>query len=276
MALKSYKPNTPGLRQRTILVRSEITAERPEKSLVISLPSRAGRDTFGRISVRRRGGGHKRAYRIIDFKRDKYGVPGIVKTIEYDPNRSANIALVFYKDGEKRYIIAPKGLTVGTEIVSGPNAPLAVGNALPLKNIPLGLTVHNVELTLGRGGQLVRAAGAGLGATIIAKEGDYVTLRLPSGEMRMVFGECYATIGELGNEDHMNISLGKAGASRHLGRRPKVRGVVMNPVDHPHGGGEGKTAAGRHPVTPWGKPTKGAKTRSKKKPSNKFIVKKRK
>ena len=257
MALKSYKPNTPGLRQRTILVRSEITAERPEKSLVISLPSRAGRDTFGRISVRRRGGGHKRAYRIIDFKRDKYGVPGIVKTIEYDPNRSANIALVFYKDGEKRYIIAPKGLTVGTEIVSGPNAPL-----------------HNVELTLGRGGQLVRAAG--LGATIIAKEGDYVTLRLPSGEMRMVFGECYATIGELGNEDHMNISLGKAGASRHLGRRPKVRGVVMNPVDHPHGGGEGKTAAGRHPVTPWGKPTKGAKTRSKKKPSNKFIVKKRK
>ena len=274
MALKSYKPNTPGLRQRTILVRSEITAERPEKSLVISLPSRAGRDTFGRISVRRRGGGHKRAYRIIDFKRDKYGVPGIVKTIEYDPNRSANIALVFYKDGEKRYIIAPKGLTVGTEIVSGPNAPLAVGNALPLKNIPLGLTVHNVELTLGRGGQLVRAAG--LGATIIAKEGDYVTLRLPSGEMRMVFGECYATIGELGNEDHMNVSLGKAGASRHLGRRPKVRGVVMNPVDHPHGGGEGKTAAGRHPVTPWGKPTKGAKTRSKKNPSNKFIVKKRK
>lgn len=274
MALKSYKPNTPGLRQRTILVRSEITAERPEKSLVISLPSRAGRDTFGRISVRRRGGGHKRAYRIIDFKRDKYGVPGIVKTIEYDPNRSANIALVFYKDGEKRYIIAPKGLTVGTEIVSGPNAPLAVGNALPLKNIPLGLTVHNVELTLGRGGQLVRAAG--LGATIIAKEGDYVTLRLPSGEMRMVFGECYATIGELGNEDHMNVSLGKAGASRHLGKRPKVRGVVMNPVDHPHGGGEGKTAAGRHPVTPWGKPTKGAKTRSKKNPSNKFIVKKRK
>ena len=274
MALKSYKPNTPGLRQRTVLVRSEITAERPEKSLVISLPSRAGRDTFGRISVRRRGGGHKRAYRIIDFKRNKYGVPGIVKTIEYDPNRSANIALVFYKDGEKRYIIAPKGLTVGTEIVSGPNAPLTVGNALPLKNIPLGLTVHNVELTLGRGGQLVRAAG--LGATIIAKEGDYVTLRLPSGEMRMVFGECYATIGELGNEDHMNISLGKAGASRHLGRRPKVRGVVMNPVDHPHGGGEGKTAAGRHPVTPWGKPTKGAKTRSKKKPSNKFIVKKRK
>ncbi|HIV98440.1 MAG TPA: 50S ribosomal protein L2 [Candidatus Ornithospirochaeta avicola] len=274
MALKTFKPNTPGLRQKTVLVRSEVTADRPEKSLTVKLSKNAGRDTFGRISVRRRGGGHKRAYRIIDFKRNKYGVPGTVKTIEYDPNRSANIALVFYADGEKRYIIAPKGLTVGSQVQSGPNAPLSVGNALPLKNIPLGLTVHNVELTLGRGGQLVRSAG--VGATVIAKEGDYVTLRLPSGEMRMVFSECYATIGELGNEDHMNVSLGKAGASRHLGRRPKVRGVVMNPVDHPHGGGEGKTAAGRHPVTPWGKPTKGAKTRSKKNPSNKFIVKKRK
>ncbi len=274
MALKTFKPNTPGLRQKTVLVRSEVTADRPEKSLTVKLSKNAGRDTFGRISVRRRGGGHKRAYRIIDFKRNKYGVPGTVKTIEYDPNRSANIALVFYADGEKRYIIAPKGLTVGSQVQSGPNAPLTVGNALPLKNIPLGLTVHNVELTLGRGGQLVRSAG--VGATVIAKEGDYVTLRLPSGEMRMVFSECYATIGELGNEDHMNVSLGKAGASRHLGRRPKVRGVVMNPVDHPHGGGEGKTAAGRHPVTPWGKPTKGAKTRSKKNPSNKFIVKKRK
>lgn len=274
MALKTFKPNTPGLRQKTVLVRSEVTADRPEKSLTVKLSKNAGRDTFGRISVRRRGGGHKRAYRIIDFKRNKYGVPGTVKTIEYDPNRSANIALVFYADGEKRYIIAPKGLTVGSQVQSGPNAPLSVGNALPLKNIPLGLTVHNVELTLGRGGQLVRSAG--VGATVIAKEGDYVTLRLPSGEMRMVFSECYATIGELGNEDHMNVSLGKAGASRHLGRRPMVRGVVMNPVDHPHGGGEGKTAAGRHPVTPWGKPTKGAKTRSKKNPSNKFIVKKRK
>lgn len=274
MALKAFKPNTPGLRQKTVLVRSEITASKPEKSLTRNLHQNSGRDTFGRISVRRRGGGHKRAYRIIDFKRDKYGVPGTVKTIEYDPNRSANIALVFYADGEKRYIIAPKGLVVGAKIVSGPNAPLSIGNALPLKNIPLGLTVHNIELTLGRGGQLVRSAG--LGATIVAKEGSYVTLRLPSGEMRMVFGECYATIGELGNEDHMNVSLGKAGTSRHLGKRPKVRGVVMNPVDHPHGGGEGKTAAGRHPVTPWGKPTKGAKTRSKKNPSNKFIVKKRK
>ena len=274
MALKSYKPNTPGLRQKTVLVNTEITATKPEKSLTTSLNKTAGRDTFGRISVRRRGGGHKRAYRIIDFKRNKIGVPGVVKTIEYDPNRSVNIALVFYADGEKRYIIAPQGLKVGTQIVSGPNAPLTVGNALPLKNIPLGLIVHNVELTLGRGGQLVRAAG--VGATVVAKEGDYVTLRLPSGEMRMVFGECMATIGELGNEDHMNVSLGKAGASRHLGKRPKVRGVVMNPIDHPHGGGEGKTAAGRHPVTPWGKPTKGAKTRSKKNPSNSFIVKKRK
>ena len=269
MALKSYKPYTPGLRQKTVLLNEELTAKKPEKSLTTKLKKTAGRDTFGRISVRRRGGGHKRAYRIIDFKRDKYGVPGTVKTIEYDPNRSANIALVFYADGEKRYIIAPKGLTVGTQVVSGPNAPLTVGNSLPLKNIPLGVTVHNVELTLGRGGQLVRSAG--VGATVIAKEGDYVTLRLPSGEMRMVFAECAATIGEL-----MNVSLGKAGASRHLGRRPKVRGVAMNPIDHPHGGGEGKTAAGRHPVTPWGKQTKGAKTRSKKKPSNSFIVKKRK
>ena len=274
MALKNYKPNTPGLRQKTTLVKSEVTAQKPEKSLTVSLHQKSDRDTFGRISVRRRGGGVKRAYRIIDFKRNKYGVPGTVKTIEYDPNRSVLIALVFYADGEKRYILAPKGLTVGTKVMSGPNAPLTTGNALPLKNIPLGLAVHNVELNYGRGGQLVRSAG--LSATVIAKEGDYVTLRLPSGEMRMVFGECYATIGVLGNEDHMNISLGKAGASRHLGRRPKVRGVVMNPVDHPHGGGEGKTAAGRNPCTPWGKPAKGGKTRSKKKPSNAFIVKKRK
>ena len=274
MALKNYKPNTPGLRQKTTLVKSEVTAQKPEKSLTISLHQKSGRDTFGRISVRRRGGGVKRAYRIIDFKRNKYGVPGTVKTIEYDPNRSVLIALVFYADGEKRYILAPKGLTVGTKVMSGPNAPLTTGNALPLKNIPLGLAVHNVELNYGRGGQLVRSAG--LSATVVAKEGDYVTLRLPSGEMRMVFGECYATIGVLGNEDHMNISLGKAGASRQLGRRPKVRGVVMNPVDHPHGGGEGKTAAGRNPCTPWGKPAKGGKTRSKKKPSNAFIVKKRK
>ncbi len=274
MAIRTYKPNTPGLRQKATLIKSEVTAQKPEKSLTVSLHQNSGRDSFGRISVRRRGGGAKRAYRIIDFKRDKYGVPGTVKTIEYDPNRSVLIALVAYADGEKRYILAPKGLTVGTQVVSGPNVPLTTGNALPLKNIPLGLAVHNVELNLGRGGQLVRSAG--LSATVIAKEGDYVTLRLPSGEMRMVFAECYATLGVLGNEDHMNVSLGKAGASRHLGRRPKVRGVVMNPVDHPHGGGEGKTAAGRNPCTPWGKPAKGGKTRSKKKPSNAFIVKKRK
>lgn len=270
MPLKTYKPYTSGLRERAVLVRSEITTDKPEKSLTKNLHRRAGRDDFGRISVRRRGGGHKRAYRIIDFKRRKIDIPGTVKTIEYDPNRSANIALVFYADGEKRYILAPKGLTVGMKVQSGANAPLTVGNALPLKSIPLGLLVHNVELTLGRGGQLARSAGNS--ATVVAKEGSYVTLRLPSGEMRMVFGECYATLGELGNEDHMNVSLGKAGASRHLGRRPKVRGVAMNPIDHPHGGGEGKTAAGRHPVTPWGKPTKGGKTRSKKKPSGKFIL----
>ncbi|MFA6844157.1 MAG: 50S ribosomal protein L2 [Sphaerochaetaceae bacterium] len=274
MALKKYKPNTPGLRQRTTLVFDELTTSKPEKSLTRNLHRKAGRDTFGRVSVRRRGGGHKRSYRIIDFKRNKIGVPGTVKTLEYDPNRTANIALVFYADGEKRYIIAPQGLKVGQKIVSGPNAPLEMGNALPLKSIPLGLMVHNVELNLGRGGQLVRAAG--LGATIVAKEGDYVTLRLPSGEMRMVFGECYATIGQLGNLDHMNTSLGKAGVSRHLGRRPQVRGIAMNPIDHPHGGGEGKTGTGRNPVTPWGKPTKGGITRSRKKPSNAFIVKKRK
>lgn len=274
MGLKYYKPNTPGLRSRITLDKSEITKQKPEKSLTRVLNENAGRDTFGRISVRRRGGGVKRAYRIIDFKRDKYGVPGTVKAIEYDPNRSVLIALIYYADGEKRYILAPKGLSVGEKIVSGPKAAISNGNALPLKDIPLGITVHNVELTKGRGGQLVRSAG--LGATVIAKEGDYVTLRLPSGEVRMVFGECYASIGILGNEDHMNVSLGKAGNARKLGRRPEVRGVVMNPVDHPHGGGEGKTAAGRNPCTPWGKPAKGGKTRSRKKPSNAFIVKKRK
>ncbi len=274
MALKTYKPYTPTLRQKTTLDYSEITTNKPEKSLTKGLSKKAGRDSFGRISVRRRGGGHKRAYRIIDFKRDKVGIPGVVRTIEYDPNRTANIALVFYADGEKRYMLAPKGIKVGTKVISGPEAPITIGNALPLKAIPLGLTVHNVELNLGKGGQMVRSAGGS--ATVAAKEGDYVTLRLPSGEMRMVFGECFATIGSLGNEDHMNVNLGKAGTSRHLGRRPKVRGVVMNPIDHPHGGGEGKTSGGRHPVTPWGKPTKGHKTRSKKKPSGKFIVKKRK
>ncbi|MDD2296318.1 MAG: 50S ribosomal protein L2 [Sphaerochaetaceae bacterium] len=274
MALKSYKPYTPGLRQKTTLVFDDITTNKSEKSLTQKIYQKAGRDTKGRISVRRRGGGHKRAYRVIDFKRDKIGIPGTVKTVEYDPNRSANIALVFYADGEKRYILAPKGIKIGAKIMSGPAAPLEIGNALPLKNIPLGLTVHNVELQLGKGGQLVRSAG--LGATIVAKEGDYVTLRLPSGEARMIFGECSATLGSLGNDDHMNVTIGKAGRARWLGRRPKVRGVAMNPVDHPHGGGEGKTAAGRHPVTRWGLPTKGYKTRKKNKPSGNFIVKKRK
>ena len=273
MALKSYKPNTPALRQKTTLVFDELTTNKPNKALTSGLNKNAGRGAGGRISIRRRGGGHKRAYRVIDFKRNKIGIPGIVKTIEYDPNRSANIALVFYADGEKRYMLAPKGMTVGTAVISGPEAPLTMGNALPMKNIPLGVQVFNIELTLGRGGQLVRSAG--LGASIVAKNGDYVTVRLPSGEMRLIFGECYATLGQLGNEDHMNINLGKAGKSRHLGRRPKVRGVVMNPVDHPHGGGEGRTNGGRQPVTPWGKPTKGGKTRSSKKPSTKFIVKKR-
>ncbi|MFA5467659.1 MAG: 50S ribosomal protein L2 [Sphaerochaetaceae bacterium] len=273
MALKKYKPHTPGLRQKTTLVFDEITTCGSEKSLTKKLSKKGGRDSQGRISVRRRGGGHKRAYRVIDFKRNKIGIPGTIKSIEYDPNRSANIALVFYADGEKRYILAPKGITVGTKILSGPEAPLTIGNALPLKNIPMGLPIHNVELQLGKGGQLVRSAG--LSATIVAKEGDYVTLRLPSGEARMVFAECFATLGSLGNEDHMNVTLGKAGRSRWLGRRPKVRGVAMNPIDHPHGGGEGKSSSGRHPVTPWGQLTKGRKTRKKSKPSSNFIVKKR-
>jgi len=274
MGIKSYKPRTPSLRFTTTLTFEEITEKSSEKSLTKGMSFKAGRGAGGRISVRRRGGQNKRKYREIDFKRDKIGVPGLVATIEYDPNRSANIALVNYVDGEKRYILAPKGLKVGTQIMNGPDSPIEVGNNLPLESIPLGFQIHNVELQLGRGGQLVRAAGTS--ASLVAKEGDYVTLKMPSGEMRMVFRKCSATIGVVGNEDHMNVSIGKAGRSRWLGRRPKVRGVVMNPVDHPHGGGEGKTSGGRHPVTPWGKPTKGAKTRNKKKSSGKFIVKKRK
>lgn len=274
MGIKTYKPRTPSLRFKSSLTFEEITRSESEKSLTKGLSFKAGRGAGGRISVRRRGGRHKRKYRVIDFKRDKWGVPGTISAIEYDPNRSANIALVVYKDGEKRYILSPKGMKVGDSIQSGTDAPLERGNALPLENIPVGMTVHNVELKLGRGGQLVRTAGAG--ALIMAKEGDYVTVKLPSGEMRMVFSKCSATIGVVGNEDHMNVSIGKAGRSRWLGHRPKVRGVVMNPVDHPHGGGEGKTSGGRHPVTPWGKPTKGYKTRKKSKSSNKFIVKRRK
>jgi len=274
VALKNYNPITPGLRFKTTLVRTDLDDVKAEKSLTSGKAQRAGRDDNGRISVRRRGGGHKRRYREIDFKRDKHGVPGTVATIEYDPNRTSNIALVVYSDGEKRYIIAPKELKRGASVKSGPGVEPITGNALPLEEVPLGVAVHNVELQLGRGGQLARSAGAS--ATVAAKEGDYVTLRLPSGEMRMVFKRCYATIGAVGNEDHMNESLGKAGRARWLGRRPKVRGVVMNPVDHPHGGGEGKTAAGRHPVTPWGQPTKGYKTRTKRKVSGRFIVKRRK
>ena len=274
MGIKTYRPSTPGLRQKTTLTFEEITRTRPEKSLTKGLPSRAGRGAGGRVSAWHRGGQHKRLYREIDFRRDKTGIPGKVVAIEYDPNRSANIALVQYADGEKRYILAPKGLEVGRKVASGPGSPLEVGNTLPLEGIPLGMEVHNVELQFGRGGQMVRAAGAS--ATVVAKEGDYVTLRLPSGEMRMVFHRCSATVGVVGNEDHMNVSLGKAGRSRWLGRRPHVRGVAMNPHDHPHGGGEGKTSGGRHPVTPWGVPTKGHKTRNKRKPSDKFIVKRRK
>ena len=262
------------MRQWTSLDFSELTKKtKPEKSLTEGRAERAGRDWNGRISVRHKGGGHKRRYRTIDFKRDKIGVPGKVVTIEYDPNRSANIALINYADGDKRYIIAPKGLAAGNTINAGPDAPIEPGNALPLENIPLGFTVHNVELTLGKGAQMVRSAGSG--ALVAAKEGDYVTIKLPSGEMRMVFKKCYATIGTVGNEDHMNVTLGKAGRKRWLGVRPTVRGMVMNPVDHPHGGGEGKNK-GIHPVTPWGQPTKGYKTRKKHKPSSRFIVSRRK
>jgi large subunit ribosomal protein L2 len=270
MGIKTYKPVTAGMRQWQSLDFAELTkGAKPEKSLREGRKERAGRDSHGRISVRHKGGGHKRLYRIIDFRRDKTGIPGKVASIEYDPNRSANIALVNYVDGEKRYIIAPKGLAAGAKVLSGPEAPIEPGNSLPLENVPLGFTVHNIELTLGKGGQMARSAGSG--ALIAAKEGDYVTLKLPSGEMRMVFKKCSATVGVVGNEDHMNVQLGKAGRRRWLGVRPSVRGMVMNPVDHPHGGGEGKNK-GCHPVTPWGQPTKGFKTRNRHKPSSRFIV----
>lgn len=273
MALKVYKPITAGTRARIDLVRDEITTNRPEKSLTTGKKRHAGRDANGRISVRHKGGGHKRRYRDIDFKRDKHGVPGTVRTIEYDPNRSANIALIFYADGEKRYIIAPKGLEVGQKILSGESASPTVGNALPLEAIPVGFTVHNIELTIGKGGQLARSAGTS--ALVAAKEGDYVTIRLPSSEVRLVHKKCYATIGTVGNEDRMNTQLGKAGRNRWLGVRPGVRGMSMNPVDHPLGGGEGR-GKGRNPVTPWGQPCKGFKTRKKRKVSSNFIVSRRK
>jgi large subunit ribosomal protein L2 len=275
MGIKKYKPTSPGIRQMTVLTFDEITKKEPEKSLVVTLKKSGGRNSQGRITVRFRGGGAKRKYRIIDFKRDKDGIPGKVAAIEYDPNRTANIALIHYVDGEKRYILAPNGLKVGDIIESGENVDIKVGNALPLRNIPVGTTVHNIELVPGKGGQLARAAGAE--AQLMGKEGKYATLRLPSGEFRMVLLDCRATIGQVGNLDHENVTLGKAGRSRHLGRRPSVRGSAMNPVDHPHGGGEGKAPIGRPtPVTPWGKPTLGYKTRKKNKKSDKYIIRRRK
>lgn len=273
MGVKSFKPTTPARRQMTVATFEEITSSKPEKSLVIPLKRSGGRNAQGRLTVRARGGGHKKAYRVIDFKRDKDGIPGRIASIEYDPNRSARIALVNYADGEKRYILAPLGLKVGDVIESGPDADIKPGNALPLANIPVGTVVHAVELTAGRGAQLARSAGAS--AQIMAREGGYVTLRLPSTEMRMVRCECRATVGQVGNVEHENISLGKAGRSRWAGRRPSVRGVAMNPVDHPHGGGEGRSPIGlKSPVTPWGVPTLGYRTR-KPKASDRLIVRRR-
>ena len=274
MAIKKYKPITPGQRGMTVSAFDEITKTTPEKSLTVTLKKHAGRNVRGKITVRHIGGGYRPKYRIIDFKRRKDGIPGKVSAIEYDPNRSANIALIVYADGEKRYIIAPNKLGVGDVIVSGADADIKVGNALPLKNIPVGTVIHNIELKPGRGAQLVRSAGNG--AQLMAKEGDYAQVRLPSGEVRKIRIECRATIGEVGNLDHENIKIGKAGKKRHMGIRPTVRGSVMNPNDHPHGGGEGRAPIGRKgPVTPWGKPALGLKTRKKNKASDKYIVKRR-
>ena len=274
MAIKKYNPTTPGLRGMTVSTFEEITCDTPEKSLTVTLKKHAGRNVRGKITVRHRGGGYRPKYRIIDFKRDKDGVPGTVATIEYDPNRTANIALINYADGEKRYIIAPNKLNVGDVIESGAEADIKVGNALPLANIPVGTIIHNVELKPGKGGQMVRSAGNG--AQLMAKEGAFAQVRLPSGEVRKVHIGCRATVGEVGNLDHQNIQIGKAGRKRHMGIRPTVRGSVMNPKDHPHGGGEGKAGIGRvSPVTPWGKPALGYKTRKKKKASDKYIVKRR-
>ena len=274
MPVKKFKPTSPGRRFATVAAFDEITASEPEKSLLRPLKKSGGRNNAGRVTTRHRGGGHKRQYRVIDFKRDKIGVPAKVTTIEYDPNRSARIALLCYADGEKRYIIAPLGLQVGDSVISSETADIRPGNVLPIANIPLGTTIHNIELTPGKGGQMVRSAGGG--AQLMAKEGTYSQIRLPSGEVRMVQLKCKATIGQVGNIEHENISLGKAGRSRHLGIRPTVRGVVMNPRDHPHGGGEGKSPVGRKsPMTPWGKVAQGRKTR-RRKDTNKFIVKKRK
>lgn len=273
MAIKAFKPTSPGRRFQTVVTFDEITAERPYKPLTEGKTRTNGRNNRGWITIRHRGGGHKRRYRIIDFRRDKLGVPGKVASVEYDPNRSANIALINYADGEKRYILQPLGLKVGDNILASPEADILTGNALPLRNIPIGTMIHNIELRPGKGGQMVRSAGAV--AQLMAKEGFYAQVKMPSGEIRMVLLECYATIGQIGNLDHNNISIGKAGRSRWLGKRPTVRGVAMNPVDHPLGGGEGKTSGGRHPVSPWGQPAKGYKTRRNKR-TRAFILKRRK
>lgn len=274
MPVKKFRPLTPSLRFKTVSSFDEITKKTPEKSLIEPNKKSGGRNNRGRITIRRRGGGHRRNYRRIDFKRDKVGVPAIVHSIEYDPNRSARIALLHYVDGEKRYILAPIGLAVGDEVTSGTDAEIRPGNALPLSHIPLGNNVHNVELKPGKGGQLGRSAGAEI--QVMAKEGNVATLRLPSGERRLVLVSCYATIGQVGNLEHENVVVGKAGRSRWLGKRPKVRGVAMNPIDHPHGGGEGRASGGGHPVTPWGQPTKGYKTRKKKNKSDQMIIQRRK
>jgi len=274
MAIKKYKPVTPSRRFFSVVDRSDVSSENPHKPLTRGKKRISGRNNSGKITVRRRGGGHKRLYRVIDFKRDKRDIGAKVVSIEYDPNRSSRIALLSYLDGEKRYILAPNGLKVGDRILAGEKVKVAVGNAMPVGNMPVGTVVHNVELSPGRGGQLGRSAGTFV--QIVGSEGKNCIVRLPSGETRIINKKCYATIGEIGNQDHFNISLGKAGRSRWLGRRPKVRGVAMNPVDHPHGGGEGKSSGGRHPVSPWGKPTKGYKTRKKKKPSDRYIISKRK
>ncbi len=272
MGTRKFNPTTPSRRNMSSSDFAEITRDKPERKLLGSKKRSGGRNNRGRITMRRRGGGHKRRYRVIDFKRDKLEVPGKIASIEYDPNRSARIALVHYADGEKRYILAPLGVSVGSEIVSSDKADIQPGNAMTLQAVPLGTWVHNIEMHIGKGGQLCRSAGSY--AQLMAKEGERVLLRLPSGELRQVHRRCRATIGQVGNTDHENQNIGKAGRSRWLGRRPKVRGTAMNPIDHPHGGGEGR-AKGRHPVTPWGKPTKGYKTRSRRKPSSKLIVKRR-
>ncbi|MCB5287346.1 MAG: 50S ribosomal protein L2 [Candidatus Cloacimonetes bacterium] len=271
MAIKHYKPTTPSLRYRTGYTFDEITTDKPEKSLLKPNPRAGGRNNRGRITCRHRGGGTKRHYRIIDFKRDKIGIPAKVATIEYDPNRTARIALLHYVDGEKRYILAPEGLQVGTKIVSSADAEIMIGNALPLDRIPLGSVIHNIELKKGRGGQLARSAGTF--AQVVAKDGDYVHVKMPSNDVHLIRKECLATIGQVSNGDHSLIKIGKAGRKRWMGIRPTVRGVVMNPVDHPMGGGEGKSSGGRHPVSPWGKPAKGGKTRKTRKYSDKYIVK---